>query len=120
MSTPIETNTASLQQLLTAVQNLPKAGNDVIMQNITLTASGWTEDTANSQFTQTITSSAITANTLVDLYPDAAIMRQLANDGVTAIFARNDAGTVSVVALDAKPTIDLTMQACFVAVGTGE
>lgn len=121
MGTPIENNTTSLQELLAKAQGLPTGGqSDVVMQNITLSATGWVEDAENGMFTQGVSNENIGESTLIDLFPDATVLRQLAQDGVTAIYAKNDSGTATVVALDASPTVEIVMQVGFVEVETGE
>ena len=65
-------------------------------------------------FTQTVSLAsyyAVTANTKVDLQPDATTIQQLIDDGVSALYVENNNGTITVYAIGAAPTAQLTIQA---------
>lgn len=65
-----------------------------------------------SPFTQSVTGvSGITANSQVDLQPDAAVISRLIADKVSAVYIGNDGGTLTAYAVGAKPTAVLTVQA---------
>lgn len=63
-------------------------------------------------YTQTVTISGytVTANTKVDIQPDATAIAQLTNDGVSALYIMNNNGTLTAYAVGAATTANLTMQ----------
>ena len=66
---------------------------------------------SSSPYTQTVTISGTTANSKVDLQPDATAIAQMADDGTVALFIANDNGTLTANAVGEKPTVALTIQA---------
>ena len=79
----------------------------IVKFNSTLTVSSWT--TYGDYFRQTVMSSQET-NAKFDLQFDIAQLAQLANDGVTAIVAINENGTVYVYCMGAKPSVSIPVQ----------
>lgn len=81
----------------------PKIGS------VTLTAANWT---GNSPYTQTVTVSGatVTANSLVDIQPDATAIGQMAADGVYGVYIENNNGTLTAYAVGAALTANLTVQ----------
>ena len=79
--------------------------------SIVLTTS-WT-DSGNGYYTQTVTLANVTptANSKVDLQPDATALIALMNDGVSALFIDNNNGTLTAYAVGAATTTSLTLQA---------
>lgn len=75
---------------------------------VTLTTN-WTGDA--SPYTQAVTISGTTANSKVDLQPDATAIAQMANDGTVALYIANDNGVLTAYAVGEKPTTELTIQA---------
>ena len=63
-------------------------------------------------YTQTVTVSGatITANSKVDLQPDATAINQLITDGVNGLYISNTNGTLTAYAVGAAPTAALTLQ----------
>ena len=63
-------------------------------------------------YTQTVTISGytITANSKVSLQPDAGVIAQLADDGVTAMYVANTNGVLTVYAIGAEPSTAMTIQ----------
>lgn len=63
-------------------------------------------------YTQTVTVSGatVTANSKVDIQPDASTLAQLINDGVSALFIVNNNGTLTAYAVGAAPSSALTLQ----------
>ena len=59
----------------------------------------------------TVTISRTTANSTVDLQPDATTINQMAEDGTEALYIANDNGTLTAYAVGEKPTVELTIQA---------
>lgn len=92
-----ETNTA-----------LAKKADTTKKATVTL-STGWAGDA--SPYTQTVTISGTTANSKVDLQPDASVISQMADDGVVALYIANDNGTLTANAVGEKPTVELTIQA---------
>lgn len=81
-------------------------------KSITLSTS-WS---GTDPYTQTVTVSGytITANSKVDLQPDAATVNQLITDGVKALYIENNNGTLTAYAIGAAPTAAMTIQ-CTIA-----
>ena len=92
-----ETNTA-----------LQKKADTTKKTTVTLSAN-WVGNA--SPYTQTVTISGTTANSKVDLQPDATAIAQMADDGTVALYIANDNGTLTANAVGEKPTVELTIQA---------
>ena len=92
-----ETNTA-----------LQKKADTTKKTTVTL-ATDWTG--TESPYTQSVTISGTTANSKVDLQPDAAVIAQMADDGTVALYIANDNGTLTANAVGEKPTVELIIQA---------
>ena len=87
---------------------------NIALQNITkkttvTLSTNWTGNT--SPYTQTVTIYGTTANSNVDLQPDATAITQMADDGTVALYISNDNGTLTANAVGEKPTVELTIQA---------
>ena len=74
---------------------------------VTLTAAGWT---GSGPYTQSISVEGATATSRVDMQPDETVLAQMLDDGVNALFIKNDNGALTAVAMGAAPTADLTVQ----------
>lgn len=63
-------------------------------------------------YTQTVTVSGytITANSKVDLQPDASQIAQLIEDGVQALYIANNNGTLTAYAVGAETSTAMTIQ----------
>ena len=96
---------ASLADISTTLQN---KADTTKKASITL-STDWVGDA--SPYTQTVTISGTTANSKVDLQPDATDITQMANDGTVALYIVNDNGTLTAYAVGEKPTSALTIQA---------
>lgn len=68
--------------------------------------------------TVTVTGVTVTANSKVDMQPDATALAQLLSDGVTALFVTNNNGTLTATAIGAAPTAALTVQCTVTEVAT--
>lgn len=62
-------------------------------------------------YTQAVSIAAGTANSKIDLQPEAAVLSQLIADGVTALYIGNDNGVFTAYAVGAVPTAALMLQA---------
>lgn len=61
-------------------------------------------------YTQAVTLAGVTANSKVDLEPEAAVIQQLIDDRVSALYISNTDGVPTAYAVGAAPTTELTMQ----------
>jgi hypothetical protein len=73
---------------------------------ISLPASGWT--TATNIYSQVVSVACATANSKVDIYQTPEQLIELQSAGI-AIVAVNEAGVVTVYAMNNKPTSDYSM-----------
>ena len=87
---------------------LQKKADTTKKASITL-STNWSGDA--SPYMQTVTIPGITANSKVDLQPDATAIAQMADDGTVALYIANDNGTLTANAVGEKPTVALTIQA---------
>ena len=71
-----------------------------------------------SPYTQSVTISGTTANSKVDLQPDATAITQMAEDGTVALYIANDNGTLTANAVGDKPTAEMTIQATITEVSS--
>ena len=78
-----------------------------VTNTVTLTAAGWT---GSGPYTQSISVEGATATSRVDMQPDETVLTQMLDDGVNALFIKNDNGALTAVAMGAAPTADLTVQ----------
>lgn len=62
-------------------------------------------------YTQSITISEATSDSMIDLQPDATVLAQLISDGVAAMYVANNNGVLTAYAVGGAPTTSLTMQA---------
>ena len=87
------------------------AGNadKAVVAALSLPTASWTA--AGDNYTQTVVVSGSTANSKIDLQPDAATIAQLIDDGVSALFVSNTGGTLTAYAVGGKPSVDLAVQA---------
>mgnify|MGYP002750404646 CR=1 FL=1 len=86
----------------------------ITLGSITLTAAGWSTE---EPYSQAAALAGLTAGSLVTLHPTAAQLMALQEAGVTALTAANANGTLTVYALGAAPTADLTLQVTITATG---
>lgn len=77
---------------------------------VTLDVEGWQDD-SEEQFSHAFTDSNITATDKLNVAPTTDTMiGELVELGVTAIVAKNDNGTASIIFYGAKPTTELSFQ----------
>lgn len=99
----------TLEKSLTEISTtLQKKADTTKKTTVTLSAD-WAGDA--SPYTQTVTISGTTANSKVDLQPDATAIAQMADDGAVALYIVNDNGTMTAYAVGEKPTAEMTIQA---------
>lgn len=80
---------------------------DKLNQGTVTLSTNWT---GNGPYTQTITIEGTTQYSKYDLQPGAAVMEEMLNDGVIAIWIENNAGVLTAYALGAPPSSALTVQ----------
>lgn len=72
-----------------------------------------------SPYTQTVNITGTTANSKVDLEPNATVLGQMATDKVTALYIENNAGTLTAYAIGKQaPSAQMTVQASITEVTT--
>lgn len=76
--------------------------------SLTLPAALWRA--SGSSFAQSIAIPGATANSKVDLQPDATVIAQMIADNVAAMYIANTSGTLTVYAIGGKPSASLTVQ----------
>ena len=81
------------------------------MSKDTITLS--TSWSGSGPYTQTVTlpNYTATANSKVDLQPDATTINQMITDKVLALYISNTNGTLTAYAIGAAPTASMTIQA---------
>lgn len=84
--------------------------------SITLSAT-WS---GSDPYTQTVTISGytVTANSKIDLQPDATALAQMIDDGTSALWIENNNGTLTAYALGAGTSVALTVQCTITEVET--
>ena len=105
----------SAEQIDEAVEKVINGSLSTKKVSITL-STNWNGDV--SPYTQSVTISGITANSKIDLQPDATSISQMAEDGTVALYIANDNGTLTANAVGEKPTTQLTIQATITEVST--
>ena len=80
---------------------------DKLNQGTVTLSTNWT---GNGPYTQTITIEGTTQYSKYDLQPGAAVMGEMINDGVVAIWIENNNGVLTAYALGAPPSSALTVQ----------
>lgn len=69
----------------------------------------WTGSNPYTQ-TVTVTGASVTAKSIVNLQPTAANLAQMLSDGVSAFYVENNSGTLTLVAVGAETTAEMTIQ----------
>lgn len=84
------------------------AGVPITVDTITTTTT-WS---GNGPYSQTVTMAEYTptAATMVSIQPDATAIAQMVTDGVVAMYVSNNAGTLTLYAVGAAPTVAMTLQ----------
>lgn len=120
-NTPHEINTKDLEELVGFCETLPEAGSDLYTYTIMLYNDQWIQETSVIDdegeelkvFSQEIHIDLFTEKTLVELNPDAQILKNLGSWGVVGLYTRNNTGIVSVVSMGSAPKKDFAIQISF-------
>lgn len=83
------------------------AAPEIKTATVTLQAASWTGSV--SPYSQTVTISGVTANSRIDINPDATVMNGAMEGGYGLVFG-NNAGTITAYAVGDKPTAAITVQ----------
>lgn len=83
------------------------AKQDKLNQGTVTLSTNWT---GNGPYTQVIEIPGTTQYSKYDLQPGAAVMEEMINDGVIAIWIENNNGVLTAYALGAPPSSALTVQ----------
>ena len=103
-------NTSDLAKpISTATQTALNAKQgSIIKGSVTLTVAGWVAD--GDDWKQTVTIAGGTAGKQVDLEADKTAIKQMLEDGTSALYIANENGTFTAHAVGGKPTAALTLQ----------
>ena len=83
------------------------AKQDKLNKGTVVLSTSWT---GNDPYTQVITITGSTQYSKIDLQPDATVIEEMINDGVTALWVQNDNGVLTAYALGAQPSSALSVQ----------
>ena len=103
-------NTSDLAKpISTATQTALNAKQgSIIKGSVTLTVAGWVAD--GDDWKQTVTIAGGAAGKQVDLEADKTAIKQMLEDGTSALYIANNNGTFTAYAVGEKPTADLSVQ----------
>ena len=103
-------NTSDLAKpISTATQTALNAKQgSIIKGSVTLTVAGWVAD--GDDWKQTVTIAGGAAGKQVDLEADKTAIKQMLEDGTSAMYIANENGTFTAHAVGEKPTAALTLQ----------
>lgn len=85
-----------------------QAQRSIIKGSVTLTVAGWVAD--GDDWKQTVTIAGGAAGKQVDLEADKTAIKQMLEDGTSALYIANENGTFTAHAVGEKPTASLTLQ----------
>ena len=85
-----------------------QAQRSIIKGSVTLTVAGWVAD--GDDWKQTVTIAGGAAGKQVDLEADKMAIKQMLEDGTSALYIANNNGTFTAHAVGEKPTAALTLQ----------
>lgn len=85
-----------------------QAQRSIIKGSVTLTVAGWVAD--GDDWKQTVTIAGGAAGKQVDLEADKTAIKQMLEDGTSALYIANENGTFTAHAVGEKPTAALTLQ----------
>lgn len=103
-------NTSDLAKpISTATQTALNAKQgSIIKGSVTLTVAGWVAD--GDDWKQPVTIAGGAAGKQVDLEADKTAIKQMLEDGTSALYIANNNGTFTAYAVGEKPTADLSIQ----------
>ena len=103
-------NTSDLAKpISTATQTALNAKQgSIIKGSVTLTVAGWVAD--GDDWKQPVTIAGGAAGKQVDLEADKTAIKQMLDDGTSALYIANNNGTFTAYAVGEKPTADLSIQ----------
>lgn len=103
-------NTSDLAKpISTATQTALNAKQgSIIKGSVTLTVAGWVAD--GDDWKQPVTIAGGAAGKQVDLEADKTAIKQMLEDGTSALYIANENGTFTAYAVGEKPTADLSVQ----------
>ena len=103
-------NTSDLAKpISTATQTaLNTKQGSIIKGSVTLTVAGWAAD--GDDWKQPVTIAGGAAGKQVDLEADKTAIKQMLEDGTSALYIANNNGTFTAYAVGEKPTADLSIQ----------
>lgn len=86
---------------------LDSKANKSRILTLSVPTASWTGD---GPFTQVVTIDGGTTNTLANIQADTTLLNQMMADGTTNIHIENEDGVFTAYAIDAKPSVDLSIQ----------
>lgn len=104
------TTMAATPSAVKAAYDLANGKQAAIHTGSITTTTTWSGSGPYTQ-TVTVTGATVTANSKVDIQPDAAAIAQLITDGVQALYIENNGGTLTMYAVGAAPSAAVTLQA---------
>ena len=102
-----------MNEAMNNIMNSVSTAPSMELAQITLSTS-WASE--GDYYTQRVSLSEVKANERIDLLPDAAVLLQLMNDGVAALYVENNEGVLTAYSVGAMPTTSLTVQVARVGV----
>ena len=78
------------------------------LSSVTLTASNWSNK--GDYYTQSVSIMGVEATERIDIQPDADVLLQLVEDGVSALYIENDGGVLTAYSVGGVPSATITVQ----------
>lgn len=106
----VSTTPPTIYRLVTAAEDANVWVPDAPRVGSIALSGTWTGAASPYSQTVTVTGTAVTASSKVDLQPTAAQIASLISDGVTGLVIENNAGTLTAYAVGAAPSAAMTVQ----------